>query len=311
MSDTPGVLGAIEAGGTKFLCAIAGADGRIIDELRIPTETPEQTLGAAGRFFAESIAAHGSLAALGIGSFGPLSLNPAADDYGHITTTPKPGWQNADLIGHFREVTNAPIAFDTDVNCAAIGEHLFGSGRGLDSFCYVTVGTGIGVGVFIAGAPHGGANHPEAGHIPLPRAQGDEGFAGICPFHGDCAEGMASGPAMRARWGQPAESLPDDHPAWEIEADYLAALCATLSYVVRPERIVLGGGVMEAPSMLGRVRESLLRKLGGYDASLAALSMGDYLAPPTAGASTGLTGALALAHRTAYGEWPAGWSPEP
>lgn len=307
MTDTPSMLGAIEAGGTKFLCAIADRHGKIVEEIRIPTETPEETLGAAGRFFADAIAAHGPLAALGIGSFGPLSLNPSASDYGHITTTPKPGWQNADLVGHFRLLTEAPIALDTDVNCSAIGEHLFGSGRGLDSFCYITVGTGIGVGVFIAGAPHGGANHPEAGHVPLPRARGDDDFEGICPFHGDCAEGMASGPAMRARWGQPAETLPGDHRAWDIEADYIAALCTTLSYVVRPDRIVLGGGVMEMPSMLGKVRERLTQKLGGYDASLAALDIEDYLVRPTAGSSAGVIGALALAHRSAHGAWPADW----
>ncbi|AHE53213.1 hypothetical protein NX02_07435 [Sphingomonas sanxanigenens DSM 19645 = NX02] len=248
------------------------------------------------------------MSAFSIGSFGPLSLNPIAPDYGCITSTPKAGWENNDLLGHFSRLIDAPMALDTDVNCAAVGERLFGSGRGLDTFCYVTVGTGIGVGLLVDGAPHGGANHPEAGHIRLPRAAGDEVFPGICPFHGDCLEGLASGPAMRARWNMPGEHLPPDHPGWEIEADYLAGLCATLTYIVRPDRIIIGGGVMESPGMYGRVRRALTTKLAGYDASMRTLQMDDYIAAPTAGSSAGLTGALALAYRTATRQWPMHWS---
>lgn len=192
------LLGAIEAGGTKFLCGIADRDGRIIRQQRIPTTLPADTLAAASRFFVQAGADLGPLSAFSIGSFGPLSLNPVAGDYGRITSTPKVGWQDVDLLGHFSQMIDAPMALDTDVNCAAVGERLFGSGQGLDTFCYVTVGTGIGVGLLIDGAPHGGANHPEAGHIRLPRAAGDELFPGICPFHGDCLEGLACGPAMRA-----------------------------------------------------------------------------------------------------------------
>ncbi|WP_025291481.1 ROK family protein [Sphingomonas sanxanigenens] len=302
------LLGAIEAGGTKFLCGIAGRDGRIIRQQRIPTTLPGETLNAAGAFFKDAIADIGQLSAFSIGSFGPLSLNPIAPDYGCITSTPKAGWENNDLLGHFSRLIDAPMALDTDVNCAAVGERLFGSGRGLDTFCYVTVGTGIGVGLLVDGAPHGGANHPEAGHIRLPRAAGDEVFPGICPFHGDCLEGLASGPAMRARWNMPGEHLPPDHPGWEIEADYLAGLCATLTYIVRPDRIIIGGGVMESPGMYGRVRRALTTKLAGYDASMRTLQMDDYIAAPTAGSSAGLTGALALAYRTATRQWPMHWS---
>ncbi|MCJ2184238.1 ROK family protein [Novosphingobium sp. 1949] len=301
------LLGGIEAGGTKFLCALADGEGRILDEVRIATTTPAQTLGAAVRFFEDARDTRGPISALSIGSFGPLSLNPAAHDHGAITSTPKPGWQDTDLLAPFRHLVAAPLALDTDVNCAAIGEHLFGSGRGLDTFCYITVGTGIGVGIFVGGSAHGGANHPEAGHIPVPRAPGDADFAGICPFHGDCLEGLACGPAMKARWGVPAETLPLDHAAWDIEADYLAGLCTTLSYVVRPDRIILGGGVMQAGHMYTRVRTRLAEKLAGYDASLRALSMDDYLVAPTAGASAGLTGALALSYRTAARQWPMHW----
>uniref|UniRef100_UPI0008357FA3 ROK family protein n=1 Tax=Novosphingobium rosa TaxID=76978 RepID=UPI0008357FA3 len=282
------MLGAIEAGGTKFLCTVADRDGHSLARTRIPTTHPAETLGAASRFFAEAEARFGPLSALSIGSFGPLSLNPVAPDYGFITSTPKEGWQNTDLLGHFRNSIQAPLTLDTDVNCAAVGEKLFGSGRGLDTFCYVTVGTGIGVGLLVGGAPHGGANHPEAGHIRLPRAAGDMDFAGICPFHGDCLEGLASGPAMRQRWGTAGENLPFDHPAWDIEADYLAGLCATLTYVVRPDRIILGGGVMESASMHQRVRQALVAKLADYDASLRSIDMEAYVAAPTAGPSAGL-----------------------
>lgn len=306
MVSEPLLLGAIEAGGTKFLCAIADRDGTVLAETRIATTTPVETLGAASAFFRDTQRVHGDLSALSVGSFGPLSLNPLAGDYGHITSTPKPGWENIDLLGHLRQTVDAPVTLDTDVNCAAVGERLFGSGQGLDSFCYVTIGTGIGVGLLIGGVPHGGANHPEAGHIAVPRAPGDDGFAGICPFHGDCLEGLACGPAMAARWGVPAERLPADHPAWPIEADYIAALCATLTYVVRPDRIIVGGGVMQPP-MYARVRAALVARLAGYDASMRTIDMDDYIAAPTAGASAGLTGALALAYRTATRQWPMHW----
>ena len=306
MVTEPLLLGGIEAGGTKFLCAVADRDGTILAETRIATTSPAETLGTTSAFFREAQRVHGDLSAFSIGSFGPLSLNPLSADYGSITSTPKPGWENVDLLGHLRRMTDAPMTLDTDVNCAAVGERLFGSGQGLDSFCYVTIGTGIGVGLLIGGAPHGGANHPEAGHIMVPRAPGDDAFEGICPFHGDCLEGLASGPAMRARWGVPAERLPADHPAWDMEADYIAALCATLTYVVRPDRIIVGGGVMQ-PQMYPRVRSALVAKLAGYDASMRAIDMDQYVAAPTAGASAGLTGALALAYRTATRQWPMHW----
>ena len=307
MSDRM-LLGGVEAGGTKFLCGVADENGVILDQVRIPTTTPGETLGAASAFFDQAAKAHGPLSALSIGSFGPLSLRQTAADYGSITSTPKVGWSDVDLLGHFRRRLDIPMALDTDVNCAAVGELLFGSGRGLDTFCYVTIGTGIGVGLLIGGAPHGGANHPEAGHIRLPRAMGDQAFEGICPFHGDCLEGLACGPAMQARWGVPAEDLPPHHPAWAIEADYIAGLCAALTYIVRPDRIIIGGGVMQQGNMYELVRRTLWRKLADYDASVRDLDMDVYVAPPTAGASAGLTGALAIAHRTITRQWPMHWA---
>lgn len=301
------LLGGVEAGGTKFVCGVADGDGRILEQVRIATTTPDETLAAVDAFFAGTTAAHGPLAALGVCSFGPLSLRSDAPDYGAITTTPKPGWSGANLLSHLRRTADTPTVLTTDVNGSAIGERLFGSGRGLDSFCYVTVGTGVGVGVMIDGRPHGGANHPEAGHIRTPRAAGDTAFPGACPFHGDCLEGLASGSAMQMRWGAPAETLSQDHPAWAMAAHYVASLCANLTYVLRPQRIIIGGGVMQ-PHLYDKVRRALIQQLGGYDASVRELDMDDYIAAPSAGASAGLYGALALAYREATGDWPTGWA---
>ncbi|MGR4865373.1 ROK family protein [Caulobacter sp. LARHSG274] len=303
----PKLFGGVEAGGTKFLCGVADENGVILDQVRIATTTPAETLGAVDAFFAQAGARHGPLAALSIGSFGPLSLRSTAPDYGSITSTPKVGWSHVDLLGHFQRTLGVPVALDTDVNCSAVGEYLFGSGQGLGAFCYVTIGTGIGVGHLLGGVPHTGANHPEAGHIRLPRAPGDQAFEGICPFHGDCLEGLACGPAMQARWGVPAEELPPRHPAWAIAADYIAGLCATLTYILRPDRIIVGGGVMQQADMYPRVRTALEAKLAGYDASLRGLDIDAYVAEPTAGASAGLTGALAIAHRLITRQWPMHW----
>lgn len=307
MQNETFLLGAIEAGGTKFLCGIADCDGRMLGNIRIPTQTPAETLEAAAQFFEAAVQRYGALAALSIGSFGPLSLRPAAADFGHITTTPKPDWSGTDLVGYFKQRFDVPIAIDTDVNCAAVGERLFGSGRGLDTFCYVTIGTGIGVGMIVGGAPYGGANHPEAGHIRVPRAPGDDDFEGHCPFHGDCLEGLASGPAMKARWGVRPPDLPDDHPAWAIEADYIAALCTNLTYIMRPDRIILGGGVMQRPHIYTLIRRALAEKLAGYDASIRDIDLGRYIAEPTAGSSAGLSGALAVAYHLVGRRWPAHW----
>lgn len=301
------LVGGIEAGGTKFICGVADRDGNILETIRIPTGAPAETLDAVANFFERSIQRRGALAALSIGSFGPLSLRPTASDFGSITATPKPGWSETDLVGFFRKRFGIPIIIDTDVNCAAVGERLFGSGRGLDTFCYATIGTGIGVGMVVGAAPHGGANHPEAGHILVPKAPGDESFAGTCPFHGDCLEGLACGPAMKARWGVSPDELPDGHPAWDIEADYIAGLCTNLTYIVRPDRIILGGGIMLRPKIYDLVRSRLAHKLAAYDASIRELDLQTYIAPPTAGSSAGLVGSLAMAHRLVAGQWPAHW----
>lgn len=301
------LLGGIEAGGTKFICGVAAADGTMLETIRIPTADPAETLNAVAEFFEGVVSRAGPLAALSIGSFGPLSLCPDAADFGSITDTPKPGWSNVNLLGFLEHRLSVPISFDTDVNCAAVGERLFGNGRGLDTFCYVTVGTGIGVGTIMGGFPHGGANHPEAGHIRVPKAAGDDGFEGICPFHKDCVEGLASGPAMKARWSVRPPDLPDDHPAWAIEADYIAALCANLTYIVRPDRIILGGGVMQRSHIYRLVREALAEKLAGYDASIRKLDLEHYISEPGAGSSAALWGAVATAYRLVTKRWPTHW----
>jgi fructokinase len=306
--DGPAKLfGGIEAGGTKFICRIVDWDGTVLRTERIPTRTPTETLPSVARFFRNAAAELGSVAALSVGSFGPLALRPTATDFGSITSTPKPGWSNINLLTHFRDELSVPVLLDTDVNCAALGEHMFGSARGLDTFCYVTVGTGIGVGMIVNGLPYGGANHPEVGHIRVPRVPGDDVFQGCCPFHGDCLEGLACGPAIKARWGLSPTELPDCHPAWAIEADYIAALCANLSYIMRPERIIIGGGVMQRRHLYSLIRDSLSDKLAGYDASLRDIDLETYIAEPTSGDSAGVSGALMLAYRHVEKDWPKHW----
>lgn len=214
------LFGGIEAGGTKFVCVVGHGPADLLAEARFPTTTnPAKTIRQAVDFFLP-YARRGELAAVGIASFGPVDLNPDSPTYGYITTTPKPGWQHVDLYGGIRRGLNVPVAFDTDVNAAAFGEQYWlPENRSLDPFLYITVGTGIGVGVIVNGSPLHGLIHPEAGHFPIPHDRQRDPFPGVCPFHGDCLEGLASGPSMHKRWGQNAETLPDSHPAWDLEAE--------------------------------------------------------------------------------------------
>ena len=236
------------------------------------------------------------LAAIGIGSFGPLDLRTGSPTYGYITTTPKPGWRNADVVGPIREKLKLPVVFDTDVNAAALGEHRWGAGRGLDSLVYITVGTGIGGGAVIDGRPVHGASHPEMGHVLVPRDRAADPFDGICPYHGDCLEGLASGPAMAARWGMPAESLPEDHQAWRLEAEYLASAIANIMVTLSPERIVLGGGVMKQRHLFPMIRGRVVEILHGYGVPEEIVNaIDDYIVPPALGEDSGIAGAFALA----------------
>lgn len=290
------LLGAIEAGGTKFVCAV-GTSPHDLQAVRIPTTHPAETLARCLEFFR----AQPPIAALGVGSFGPVELRSEFAAYGSITSTPKPGWKNTDLVGPFQRALHVPISFDTDVNAAVLGEARWGAAQGLGSALYVTIGTGIGGGALIGGKLVHGLLHPEMGHLLVPREPEDQAFRGSCPFHGaDCWEGVASGPALELRVGQRAELLSADHAVWGLEARYIASALATLVLVVSPERIILGGGVMQSAGLLSRVREQLLRRLAGYVRAEALLERCDeYLVAPGLGERSGIVGALALAEAAA------------
>jgi fructokinase len=236
-----GLFGGLEAGGTKFVCAVGTGPDDIVAQERFPTTKPEETIGQAIAFFEQYKV---DLTAVGIGSFGPVDLNKGSDRYGYITSTPKPHWGDVDLVGPVRRALNVPVGFDTDVNAAALGEQKWGAAQGLDNFIYLTIGTGIGGGGMVEGRLLHGLVHPEMGHISLPHDYEQDPFIGRCPYHKDCLEGMASGPAIEARWGKPGHQLPEAHPAWELEAHYVAHALKTFITVLSPQRIILGGGVM-------------------------------------------------------------------
>lgn len=294
------VYAAIEAGGTKFVCAIGTADGTLLDRVRFPTRDPASTLGEALAYFQAAAQRFGEPRALGMGSFGPLELDPNAAQYGRLLRTPKLAWRDADLLAPFRAL-GIPIALDTDVNTAALGEAAWGAGRdaagrALDCVAYVTVGTGIGGGAVMHGRSLRGLLHPELGHIHPRRHPDDLGFAGICPHHGDCLEGLASGPALVARLGCELGDAPQDHPIWAIEADYLGQLCAHLVLSLSPQRIVLGGGVMQHARLFELIRARTRHWLGGYIARHAVEDgIGDYIVPPGLDERSGILGALRLA----------------
>lgn len=288
------LLGGIEAGGTKFVCAVGRGPGELVAETRFPTTTPGETVARAVDFLRRA-AGEETLAAVGIGSFGPIDPDPRSATFGRITSTPKPGWADTDLAGAVARALGVPVGFDTDVNAAALGEHRWGAARGLDSFVYLTVGTGIGGGAMVDGRLVHGLLHPEMGHLLIASRQDDD-FPGVCPFHGACLEGLASGPALEKRWGRPAESLPDEHPAWELEAHYLALGLANIICVLSPQRIVLGGGVMARKHLFPAIREKLSALLNGYvEAPAITLNNDEFIQPPGLGHRSGVLGAIALA----------------
>ncbi len=292
---TGDLYGAIEAGGTKFVCCVGSGPDDLRGELRFPTTTPQETIDRAIRHLREQSDAHGPLAGVGIASFGPVDLDRDSATWGHVTSTPKPGWAHTDLAGPVAAALGVPAAFDTDVNGAGLGEWRWGAARGLDTFVYITVGTGIGGGGMVGGTLMHGLVHPEMGHMRLPRDSADP-FEGCCPFHGDCLEGLASGPAIEARWGRPAAELPVDHPAWELEAEYLALACVNLTVTLSPQRIILGGGVMQQRQLFPEIRRRLQERLAGYVKSPTIEdAVESYIVPPALGGQAGVLGALALA----------------
>jgi fructokinase len=275
--------GGIEGGGSKFRCA-AGSGPADAEIAEFPTTTPEDTIGQVIKFFA----AREPVEAIGIASFGPIDPNPESPTFGYITSTPKRGWKNFDFAGAVIRALAVPVAFDTDVNAAALAESRWGVARGLRSFLYVTVGTGLGGGAFIDGRLLHGRLHPEMGHILVPHDRSRDPFAGSCPYHGDCLEGLAAAPAIEARWGQPPHLLPDGHPAWDLEAHYLALGIVSWTCTLSPERVVLGGGVMQRAELFPKVRARVAELLNQY------LEPPE-IVPPELGTRAGVLGAIALA----------------
>ena len=289
------LIAGIELGGTKIVCGLGTAGGELVDRARIDTRRPAETLDdvdAALRQFGD---AHGAFSTIGIGTFGPVHLDPESPDYGHIGMTPKVPWRGFDLLGHFTDRWKMPVALDTDVTAAAFGEARWGAAVGAASVVYITVGTGIGAGVLIDGTPVHGFMHPEVGHVRLPRAPGDD-YPGACPYHGDCAEGMAAGPSIMARWGAPLSDLPDDHPAYVQTAHYLAHLVTIVLLFYAPQKVVMGGGVMTNGRLFGPVRRGVRELLQGYLAVPRVEEHIDTLiVPPGLGNDAGILGCVAMA----------------
>lgn len=291
------IYGGIEAGGTKFICAVGTGPDDLRAEVRFPTTTPDESIGRAITFFQEQ-ARQSPLAAIGIASFGPVDLDRSSPTYGYVSPTTKPGWAHADFAMRVERALGLPVGFDTDVNGAALGEYRWGAAQGLDTFLYLTVGTGIGGGGMVGGQLIHGLIHPEMGHIRVPHERQRDPYPGICDFHGDCLEGLASGPALAARWGQPAETLPADHPAWELEAHYLALGLVNYICTFSPQRIILGGGVMQQRHLFPLIRRRVQELLNGYLRTPAILSEIDrYIVPPALGSRAGVLGAIALAQQ--------------
>ena len=292
------LVGAIEGGGTKFNCVTGYGNGDIVAKQAFPTTTPEETLTRAARFFQMDGAASNSIEALGIAQFGPLGLDRTAENYGKLLMTAKPGWSGFDIIGFFSGIFDVPIALQTDVNGAAIGEYFLGAAQGNDNFVYVTVGTGIGGGIFVNGQLLNNNKHPEIGHMLVQHDLQKDDFPGCCPFHGNCLEGLASGPAIRKRWGLAGEELVPNHPAWELEAHYLARLCVNLTCCYAPEKIIFGGGVMQQKQIFPALHKEFLTLMAGYMPALNDKTIGQYIVPSALGGDAATRGGLILAQQS-------------
>jgi fructokinase len=284
----------IEAGGTKFVCGVGTGPDDLADVTTFRTTTPEETIARTQDY----VTAHaGGLRAIGVASFGPLDLDPASATYGYITSTPKPGWTFTDVLGPLRAAADVPIGFDTDVNGAALAESRWGAATDVASCVYVTVGTGIGGGGVLGGRLLHGLSHPEMGHLTVRREPGDD-FTGTCAYHGDCLEGMASGPAIATRWGTPGQQLTGSHlaAAVDLEAAYLAQMAAAMAYLLSPHRLIFGGGVMHLDGLLDALRARTVDLLNGYiDVPAITEQIDRYIVRPALGDHAGLLGAIALA----------------
>jgi len=289
------LYGGIEAGGTKFVCVVASGPGQIVDEIRFMTTMPDETLGKAIQFF-QPFVASGQINAIGVGAFGPLDSNPQSPTYGFVTATPKPGWSNTNVLGTLRQALKINIAVDMDVNTAALGEYLWGASKGCDPSLYLTIGTGIGGGYIVNGRPLIGLLSLEMGHILIPHNRELDPFPGNCPFHGDCFEGLASGPAIQKRLGVTGAVVPEEDAFWDIEADYIAAALMNYILTLSPKKIILGGGVMQRDFLFPKIHRRVLELLNGYVSSKKVLrEIEDYIVAPRLGNQSGSLGAIALA----------------
>ncbi|MCM2591076.1 ROK family protein [Rossellomorea marisflavi] len=281
------MLGAIEAGGTKFVCAVGDEQGTIIDRVQIPTTLPEETIPKVIEFFRKH-----PVKAIGIGSFGPIDVNRESASYGNVTSTPKVGWKDYPFVQAIKDAIPVPVGFNTDVNAAALGEATFGAAKGLDSCLYITVGTGIGAGAVVQGKLLQGLSHPEMGHILIRRHE-DDPYEGKCPYHKDCLEGLAAGPAIEARWGVKGDQLVDKGEVWEMEGYYIAQALMQYIVIISPKKIILGGGVMKQKQIFPIIYKHLEKMINGY-VDLPPLE--EYIVSPGLGDNAGITGSLMLAH---------------
>ena len=286
-------FGTLEAGGTKMVLSVGNEQNELLEQASIPTEAPGKTIPAMIAWFKER-----NIAALGIGTFGPVDLNPASPTYGWITKTPKPGWRDTPLLPPMRDALGVPVRIDTDVNAAALAEWKLGAAKGLNSCLYVTVGTGIGAGIVAEGRLVHGLMHPELGHMLLRQERDDPAPDGFCPYHKGCLEGLASGPAIEKRWGRKGQEIPPEHEAWLLEAAYLAQMCMNAVCAFSPEKIILGGGVMQQKHLFPLIRQKTLQLLNGYVQAGEILEHIDtYIVEPGLGTRSGATGALLLARQ--------------
>ena len=286
-------FGTLEAGGTKMVLSVGNEKNELLEQASIPTEAPEKTIPAMIDWFRDK-----RIVSLGIGTFGPVDLKKDSPTYGWITSTPKPGWRNRPLLQPMLDALGVPGLIDTDVNAAALAEWKLGAAKGLNSCLYVTVGTGIGAGLVIEGKLVHGLVHPEMGHMLLRQEPDDQTPVGFCPYHAGCLEGLASGPAIEKRWGKKGYELPPDHPAWTLEASYLAQMCMNAVCAFSPEKIILGGGVMQQKQLFPLIRRKTLALLNGYVQAGAILeNIDNYIVEPGLGTKSGATGALLLARQ--------------
>ncbi len=284
------LYGALEAGGTKMVCAIGDENGNILERISIPTRTPAETMGPMIDFFRSK-----GIRALGIGCFGPVDLKKGSRTYGYITSTPKLAWQNYPIVAEFEKALGVPVGFDTDVNAAALGEATWGCTRDVENSIYITVGTGVGVGVIIGGKPYHGMLHPEGGHILLARHPDDPMVGSGCPFHENCLEGLAAGPSLEKRWGIKGAELTGRKEVWQLEAYYIGQALADYILILSPERIVLGGGVTHQEGLLALIRQETAKQLAGYIRTAAIDHLDSYIVGVSLNDNQGVMGAVKLA----------------